>query len=176
MGEISVHIDAAMVAGIVSLNIGLTIALAAALLANRKARHEPEFAAEGLAREILMGRKSPYRAFSDLKFHLGGFSDDELRKILVRAGGIRFSAGGLEVWGLLSRNRQYLAGGEIKGEPAAQIAFDSGGQPQVQLAGDAAQQDQGDAAREAPGAFERVRAEMLKLGTLECVRPVIRQE
>ena len=35
------------------------------------------------------------------------FTDDELRKILVRAGGIRLTAGGQEVWGLLSRS-QYL--------------------------------------------------------------------
>jgi len=170
----SVQINAAMVAGVVSLNIGLTIALAAALLANRKVRHDPDFAAEGLAREILVDRKSPYWAFCALKFHLGGFSDDELRRILVRSGGIRFSADGQEVWGLLSRNRKYLADGEVKEKPAAQIAFNSIGQPQNPLAGDAAPQDQGDTAGETSGAFERVRAEMQKLGTLECVRPAVR--
>ena len=89
-----------------------------------------EFAAEGVAREMLIDRKWPYRTFRILKYHLSGFTDDELRKILVRAGGIRLTAGGQEVWGLLTRNRQYLTVEEIKEAPETQISFDASCQQQ----------------------------------------------
>jgi hypothetical protein len=70
------------------------------------------------------GSKLPYRTFRVLKYHLSGFTDDELRKILVRAG-IRFAAGGHEIWGLLARNREYLSVDEIKEDPTTQISFDA---------------------------------------------------
>jgi hypothetical protein len=136
-----------------------------------------EFAAEGVAREMLIDRKWPYRTFRVLKYHLSGFTDDELRKILVRAGGIRLTAGGQEVWGLLSRNREYLSVEEIKEAPT-QIAFDSSSQQQKhqQQQQEGGPQDELTLSRDSSGAFERVRAEMIKLGTLECVRPAARQK
>ncbi|HUZ91342.1 MAG TPA: hypothetical protein VMU78_05500 [Methylocella sp.] len=175
MNWTSVQMNAAIIAGVVSLSISLIVALAAIILANRKGRHnfKLEFAAEGVAREMLTDRKWPYRTFRVLKYHLGGFSDDELRKILVRAGGIRLTAGGREVWGLLTRNREYLGVEEIKEAPTTQIAFDASDKQenhQRQL------QDEPDLSRDSSGAFERVRAEMIKLGTLECVRPAARQK
>ena len=178
MNWFSVQMNAAIIAGVVSLNICLIIALAAIILANRKARHnfKLEFAAEGVAREMLMDRKWPYRTFRVLKYHLSGFTDDELRKILVRAGGIRLTAGGHEVWGLLARNREYLSVEEIKETPETQISFDASGQQQNQQQQEGEPQDEPDLSRDSSGAFERVRAEMIKLGTLECVRPAARQK
>ncbi len=45
------------------------------------------------------------RTFKEIKRRLGGFEDDELRKLLVRAGAIRFTrrADGEELWGLRRR-------------------------------------------------------------------------
>jgi hypothetical protein len=180
MNWFSVQMNAAIIAGVVSLNIGLTIVLVAAILSNRKMRQDfkLEFAAEGVAREMLLDHKLPYRAFRVLKYHLSGFTDDELRKVLVRAGGIRLTAGGHEVWGLLTRNREYLSVEEIKEAPTTQITFDASGQQQnhQQHQRESEPQDEPDLSRDSSGAFERVRAEMIKLGTLECVRPSVRQK
>ena len=179
MNWFSVQMNAAIIAGAVSVNISLIIALVATILTNRKVRNfKLEFAAEGVAREMLMDRKLPYRTFRVLKYHLCGFTDDELRKILVRAGGIRLTAGGQEVWGLLSRNHKYLSAEEIKEAPTTQIAFDSSGQQQKhqQQQQEGGPQDELNLSRDLSGAFERVRAEMIKLGTLECVRPASRQK
>ncbi len=180
MNWFSAQMNAAIITGVVSLNITLIIALVATILSNRRMRQnfKLEFAAEGVAREMLIDRKWPYRTFRVLKYHLSGFTDDELRKILVRAGGIRLTAGGQEVWGLLTRNRQYLTIEEIKEAPETQIPFDATDQqqnhpPQQQEDGP---QDEVDSSRDSSGAFERVRAEMIKLGSLECVRPAARQK
>lgn len=50
------------------------------------------------------------RTFDVLKRHLGGFDDDELRKILVRAGAVRVSREGdnKEYWRLLSHMDEYI--------------------------------------------------------------------
>lgn len=181
MNWFSVQMNAAIIAGVVSLSITLIMVLVAIILTNRKVHHNfnLEFAAEGVAREMLMDRKWPYRTFRVLKYHLCGFTDDELRKILVRAGGIRLTAGGQEVWGLLSRNREYLSVEEITEAPTTQIAFDSSGQQQKhqqQQQQEGGPQDELTLSRDSSGAFERVRAEMIKLGTLECVRPAARQK
>lgn len=167
MNWLSVQMNAAIIAGAVSLSISLIMALAAAFLINRKARQSfaLEFAAEGVAREMLIDRDRPYRTFRALKYHLSGFTDEELRKILVRAGGIRLTAGGQEVWGLLSRNREYLSVEDIKDLPTTQIPVDTEAQQQAK-----AQHDE-EPSRDSSDAFERVRAEMMKLGRLECVRP-----
>jgi hypothetical protein len=179
MNWFSIQMTAAIIAGGVSLSITLIMVLAA-ILTNRKVHHNFNlgFAAECVAREMLMDRKWPYRTFRVLKYHLCGFTDDELRKILVRAGGIRLTAGGQEVWGLLSRNREYLSVEEIKEAPTTQIAFDSSGQQQKhqQQQQEGGPQDELNLSRDSSGAFERVRAEMIKLGTLECVRPTARQK
>ena len=92
--EFSVQINAAIIAGVVSLSITLIMVLVAIIFTNRNVHHNSnlEFAAEGVAREMLMDRKCPYRTFRVLKYHLCGFTDDELRRILVRAGGIRLTS------------------------------------------------------------------------------------
>ena len=65
-----------------------------------------EFMAEQAARALLESEKWSKRSFDAIKKRLGGFSDDDRRKILVRAGAVRFeSDGGEELWGMISRNR-----------------------------------------------------------------------
>lgn len=48
------------------------------------------------------------RSFKQISARLGGFEDNELRRLLVRAGAVRFSKDGVEYWGLVERNRDLL--------------------------------------------------------------------
>jgi len=74
-------------------------------------QYQLEFAAERVARELLTHEAWGLRSFKVIAHHLGGFDCDELRKVLVRAGAIRFkSKGGKELWGLLDRNLERLGG------------------------------------------------------------------
>lgn len=69
-----------------------------------------EFQAEQTALHFLSHAGYTDRSFETLKNHLGGFDDDELRRILVRAGAIRtFREDGSEWWRLLSRMDEYIA-------------------------------------------------------------------
>ncbi len=68
-----------------------------------------EYIAERTAKAYLNHPDYKKRSFSLLKGRLGGFSDDELRKILVRAGAVKFMGPNskgqkIEWWGLLDRN------------------------------------------------------------------------
>jgi hypothetical protein len=68
------------------------------------------FMAEAAARELLIQYDKPFRSFIVIRHHIGGFSDDELRRILVRAGALRFmSRSGVELWALYDRVRHYKA-------------------------------------------------------------------
>jgi hypothetical protein len=83
-----------------------------------KREFQLEYAAERVARELMSDPRWSLRSLALLKIHLGGFDDDELRKILVRAGGIRFeSKSGYEIWGLLERNRDLLGVTKIDADP-----------------------------------------------------------
>ncbi len=65
-----------------------------------------EFMAEQVAKDLLDSPRWEKRSFLEIKKRLGGFEDDELRKILVHAGAARFAAGdGTELWGLISKNQ-----------------------------------------------------------------------
>jgi hypothetical protein len=100
-------VGAAVVAGVVALVTAIVTALLTISISERKLRRDfgLEFAAEQVTRE-LMQSEWPLRSFNVIKIHLGGFEDDELRKMLVKAGAIRFeSKSGSELWGLLARNR-----------------------------------------------------------------------
>ncbi len=69
-----------------------------------------EFQAEQTALHFLSHANYTDRSFETLQKHLGGFDDNELRKILVRAGAIRtYRDDGSEWWRLLSRNDEYIA-------------------------------------------------------------------
>lgn len=96
----------------------LTSALTAALtglitfsIQERRIRAElrTEFMAEQALRHLLQVEKWRKRSFAAIQRRIGGFTDDELRKLLVRAGAVRFEEqDGGEVWGLLSRNEESL--------------------------------------------------------------------
>lgn len=75
--------------------------------------------AERVVRDLLNHTEWKLRSFKVIQHHLGGFTDSELRKLLVRAGAIRFkSKSGHELWGLLDRNRHRLAIARIDQDPA----------------------------------------------------------
>ena len=68
-----------------------------------------EYMAEHTAKAYLEHPNFKKRSFSLLKGRIGGFSDDELRKILVRAGAVKFMGPNkkgdrIEWWGLLDKN------------------------------------------------------------------------
>lgn len=75
-----------------------------------KQEMKTEFMAENVAKELLNSEKWSKRSFSEIKKRLGGFDDDELRKILVRSGAVRFEKNNNEeeLWGLISRNKKDL--------------------------------------------------------------------
>lgn len=63
-----------------------------------------DYNAVKVIRNLLKHEKLPYRSFCMLRHYIGGYSDDELRRLLVRAGAIRaMSNDGREVWALWSR-------------------------------------------------------------------------
>ncbi len=85
-------------------------------LHNEKIR--TEFMAEQVARKLLEVKRWPLRSFAIIKHHLGGFSDDELRQILVKTGAIRFkSKSGHELWGLIERNKNKLSLWKVQTDP-----------------------------------------------------------
>jgi len=69
-----------------------------------------EFMAESTAKHFLSHKSYTDRSFATLKNHLGRFEDEELRKILVRAGAIRTyrKEDNSEWWRLLSRMDEYI--------------------------------------------------------------------
>ena len=96
---------------LVSAITAIITAVAAFHLQERKLKWElrTEFMAELAAQALLQHEKWKKRSFHEIKKRLGGFEDDELRKILVRAGAVSFEGEDrLELWGLVSRNKQNL--------------------------------------------------------------------
>lgn len=78
-------------------------------LAALREQFRTEYMAETTARHFPSHKSYTDRSFETLSRNLGGFSDDELRKILVRAGAIRvFRDDGSEWWRLLSRMDEYI--------------------------------------------------------------------
>ena len=97
-------ISIALIAGGFSLIPAVTAYLAA--MRNMRRVFHLELRAEALVRRLLRHRRYRYRTFKTIKYHVGGFEDEELRKILVRAGAIRFyDKDRVEIWGLLERAR-----------------------------------------------------------------------
>lgn len=68
-----------------------------------------EFMAEKVVASLLTHEKWKQRSFSAIKKRLGGFQDDELRKILVRSGAVCFQGqDNKELWGLIEKNEALL--------------------------------------------------------------------
>jgi hypothetical protein len=56
-----------------------------------------------IIRKLLAHPQAPFRSFAMLRHHIGGYQDDELRKLLVRAGAIRvISEDDRELWILVT--------------------------------------------------------------------------
>jgi len=64
-----------------------------------------EFMAEAAIRQLLSIAK-PKRSWVELRKRIGGFTDEELRKLLVRSGAVRYEERETknELWGLIDRN------------------------------------------------------------------------
>jgi hypothetical protein len=96
----------------------------AAWLAVKK-RYELEDRAVRVVHRMLKPRKPKkwkLRSFKLIRHHIGGFTDNQLRQILVRAGAVRFrhKDTSAELWGLLEINQARLgfAGIETTLDPA----------------------------------------------------------
>jgi hypothetical protein len=77
--------------------------------------HRTEFMAEETARAFLSHKGFTDRSFETLRKALGGFEDDELRKILVRAGAMRiYRDDGSEWWRLVSRMDEFIERKELE--------------------------------------------------------------
>ena len=100
----------------------LSIKKAGADFDRLKREYQLDFAAERVAQNLMKDEKWKLRSFRVIKHHLGGFEDDDLRKILIRAGAIRFkSASGQELWGLFERNRHRLGQLNIDDDPGERL-------------------------------------------------------
>jgi hypothetical protein len=97
---------------IISFFTALFTAFAAFFIQKDKLKTElrTEFMAEQAAKSLLENPRWKKRNFDEIKKRLGGFSDDELRKILVRAGAVRFERkeDNGEMWGLMAKNESDL--------------------------------------------------------------------
>jgi hypothetical protein len=97
--------------GLVSLWVAQRRGVVDKDLATMKAQLENRtlFQAERVAHELLMMPEWELRSFDAIKRRLGGFEDEQIRQILIRAGALKFEGkGGEEMWGLLERNRHRL--------------------------------------------------------------------
>ena len=73
-------------------------------------QYKTVFMAEETANHFLSHKTHIERSFEVLKKHLGGFEENELRKILVRAGAVRtYRDDGTEWWYLLKREQELIA-------------------------------------------------------------------
>jgi Zn-dependent peptidase ImmA (M78 family) len=112
-----------MMTGILSILAALVAGLVGGLISvwlqREKIRHErklledthkTEFVAEATARYFLQHKDFTDRSFEHLRERLGGFTDDELRKLLVRAGATRIiRSDKSEWWRLLDREEEWQA-------------------------------------------------------------------
>ena len=74
-------------------------------------QYKTEAMAEKAVTRLLKHEKWPRRSFNTIQNNLGGWDqdEDELRRILVRAGAVRnVEDNGEEWWHLLSRNKEWL--------------------------------------------------------------------
>lgn len=75
----------------------------------KREENKTDFMAESTALHFLSHKGYTDRSFELLQKRLGGFEEDELRKILVRAGAVRLiRKDGTEWWRLLSREQEYI--------------------------------------------------------------------
>lgn len=67
------------------------------------------FQIEAVVYRLLQHKKWRLRTFKTIRQHIGSFEDDKLRKVPLQAGALRSEdSEGVEVWGLIERNREML--------------------------------------------------------------------
>jgi hypothetical protein len=67
-------------------------------------QHRTELMAEAAIHAMFFeNERWPRRSFDAIRERLGGFEDDELRKLLIRSGAVRRESNGKEWWGLRER-------------------------------------------------------------------------
>ncbi len=73
-------------------------------------RFRRQHRAEAAVKKLLTSRGWTLRSFEAIKEKIGGYEDDELRRLLVRSGAIRFKrkTDNEELWGLLKKNKGKL--------------------------------------------------------------------
>lgn len=97
----------AIVGGLISL--GLQFQRFKQELRLKHEENKTDFMAENTVRHFLNHKSFTDRSFETIQKHVGGYDDDELRKILVRAGAIRvYREDGSEWWRLLSRMDEFI--------------------------------------------------------------------
>lgn len=107
--------NAALISGVVSVTVSLIAGYCSYLVQRFKLFKEfrLEDSAEKAISNLLNHPDWTKRTFTSISDKIGGFEDDELRKLLVRSGAVRFyvkNASGekVEHWGLISRNKDHL--------------------------------------------------------------------
>lgn len=96
---------------IASILAAAATAIGAFVIQEKKWQNEfkTEFMAEHAVKKLLMHEKWKQRSFEEIDKKIGGFEQNELRKLLVRSGAVRFyDPSGNEFWGLISRNQDRL--------------------------------------------------------------------
>ncbi len=94
--------------------IAAFVSLAVTLLGwwGNEIRYHRQHRAEAAIKKLLVARGWKQRTFTAIKRNVGGFDEheDELRRLLVRSGAVRFYKPGNdeEMWGLLSKNEDQL--------------------------------------------------------------------
>jgi hypothetical protein len=99
--DLDIRLSAALIAAVVSL----TVALLNNAFAVIKFRSENTLSrqTERAIRKLIKATDDRYVPFRIICHHIGGYSDDELRRILVRCGALRFADTNMvEHWALLS--------------------------------------------------------------------------
>jgi len=114
----------AVAATLISAGVAATVSLVTSFLTVRatekrlRTEFQLQYAAERVVHELLKDSRWALRSFDVVRRHIGGFDDEELRRILVRSGAIRFeSRSGGELWGLLDRNQAKLGMVQLDEDP-----------------------------------------------------------
>ena len=106
----------------IAAGVAFLTSLIAAYFSHRslKMEYALEFAAERLVKKILTVENWEWRTFDAIKRVIGGFDDDELRRILVRSGAFRGYTrdGKVEMWSHISTNPKAFP---PAGEPSGQV-------------------------------------------------------
>lgn len=96
----------AIIAAIVSVVTAILSSIVTFRVANKNhmRQYKLDYQVEALVLKFLNHPKWRFRTFKTIKHHISGFEDDELRKILVSVGAIKFTDdNGIELWGLFDR-------------------------------------------------------------------------